>query len=139
MTGRLAKFSAAALGALVLLAVLVRPACSCSSKTPAYYSTMRADLRNLYDAQAQLFADSARYATTIEELQTLGLQVSPEVTLTLTPRNAAAWSASATHRLLFEVRCEIANTGGVTSLATVDGQPACDPPYKRKRWASRFF
>lgn len=135
---RVAKLLSAVVGALVLLALLVKPACACGG-SQAYFGATRAELRNLHDAQQKFFADSARYARSLDELTARGFEVFSPVTLTVTPVNDTVWTAVGTHEMLPNVRCEVANANGVSSVSPEEGNPWCDPPRLKRRWQLRFL
>jgi hypothetical protein len=134
------KFLCAVVGAVFLLALLVEPACACSNLTSVRYAAMRGDLRNLYRVQELFYEDHARYARSLDELVAQQFQPSTYVSLTLTPVSDSVWKATATHSMLIpEIRCEIANADDASSIANLDGEPECDPPYKSRRWRLRTF
>lgn len=129
-----AKFFAALVGALVVSALLVRPACGCTTKTPGYYATMKADLRNLVTAQETFFADSGRYVRSLAEFGETGYQSSSGVTVELTVPGDTGWLASARHSSLTNVSCRLWIGMGSDAPDDYEGEPICDPPYKRKNW-----
>ena len=135
---RVAKFLSAAVVVLILLSFVVTPVCACGG-SQAYFAATRAELRNLHDAQQKFFADSARYARSLDELTARGFEVFSPVTLTVTPVNDSLWTALGTHEMLPNVRCEVANANGVSSVSPEEGNPWCDPPRLKRRWGLRFL
>jgi hypothetical protein len=132
------KFLCAIVGVVFLLALLVQPACACSNLTSVRYAAMRGDLRNLYYVQELFYEDHARYARSMDELIARQFQPTTYVSLTLTSVSDSVWKATATHSMLIpEIRCEIANADNASSIAKLNGEPACDPPYKKRRWRLR--
>lgn len=72
----------------------IMPLCGCSTKTPAYASDMKSDLKNLDVAQELHFEEHGTYAT---DFATLGFGPSGGVTVTMVHADAGAWAARATH------------------------------------------
>ncbi|MBA3854063.1 MAG: hypothetical protein C0503_06580 [Gemmatimonas sp.] len=135
---RYVKLLSAAFGVLLMLGLLVRPACACGG-SQAYFSATKADLRNLHAAQERFFADSARYARSLEELTARGLEVMSSVSLTLTPVSDSVWQAVGTHERLPQVRCEISNANDVSSVSPEAGNPWCEPNRLKRRWVLNFL
>jgi type IV pilus assembly protein PilA len=111
---------------LVIIAILAAIAIPklTNSKTKAYRSAMRADLRSLMTAQEGFFMDSAHYTADLAKLK---FHSSPGVSPPKVTAQQGSWSATVTHKDLPGEMCGIgintANPIGGTS--TVEGEPAC--------------
>ena len=94
-----------------------------NSKSKAYLSAMKSDLRNLASAEEAFFSDSARYSTNLTSLNfssTTGV-ASPTVTV-----YTGAWSATVLHTQMPGVECGIGiNTTNPTVTSAGEGEPAC--------------
>jgi len=98
-----------------------------NTKSQAYRTAMKSDLRNLVTAQEAFFADSAKYTNLIDSTH-LKFQASTGVTITPASIVAGAgyWSATATHTQLPGEQCSIAfNTPNPTVPTAAEGEPAC--------------
>jgi hypothetical protein len=135
---RAVKFFLASLG-VVLLIVAVLPT-SHGDRTPLYYATMKADLRNIVTAQELFFADSARYARSREELSASGYQASTGDSVWIAQAGDSAFTAVAKHeRLARDISCEIRVSNDDTAKRDLGSEPVCHPEYKRKWWVRRGF
>ncbi len=128
-----AKFLTAVVGLFVVAAMLVRPHRP-APKLWAAYVSMRADLRNLVDAQENFRADSARYASSLQELSEARFQMSANVSVALTSANDSAWSASATNEFAPEHTCRISVSLALGQPETVEAIPACEPELRTRGW-----
>jgi hypothetical protein len=135
---RVVKFFLASLGvALLIFAALPT---SHGDRTPLYYTTMKADLRNMVTAQELFFADSARYARSREELSASRYQASTGDSVWIVQAGDSAFSAVAQHeRLASNIRCEISISIENTATQDLGVEPICHPEYKRKWWVRRGF
>jgi type IV pilus assembly protein PilA len=98
-----------------------------NTKSQAYRTAMKSDLRNLVTAQEAYFADSAKYTNLIDSTH---LKFQPSTGVTITPSSIVAgpgyWSATATHAQLPGEKCSIAfNTPNPTVPTAPEGEPAC--------------
>lgn len=132
-----AKFVLAVIGVGVIGLFFALPACGCSTKAPAYYATIKADLRNLQYAQETFEADSQRLARSLEELGDARFAASSGVVLTLASLSDTSWQGVARHEHLDAV-CRLTGYAGTALVSdpSVD-EPVCVPPYRRKR--TRLF
>jgi type II secretion system protein G len=89
-----------------------------NTKEKAYIASMKADLRNLINAQEAYFADNTTYASGTGALQ---YNQSAGVTVTISSATGTGWTAGAIHNGT-TVSCTIA----VGGLATgTEGEPLC--------------
>lgn len=94
-----------------------------NTKSKAYVTAMKSDLRNLVSAQESLFSDSARYTT---NLTSLNFKASTGVTAPVIAVGAGYWSATNQHTQLAGMTCGIAvNTTNPTVSTAGEGEPAC--------------
>ena len=94
-----------------------------NTKSKAYITAMKSDLRNLVSAQESLFSDSARYT---DNLTSLNFKASTGVTDPTIDVGAGYWSATNNHNQLDGVECGIAvNTTNPTVSTAGEGEPAC--------------
>ena len=94
-----------------------------NTKSKAYITAMKSDLRNLVSAQESLFSDSARYTTNITSLN---FKASTGVTAPTIDVGAGYWSATNQHTQLAGMTCGIAvNTTNPTVSTAGEGEPAC--------------
>jgi len=94
-----------------------------NTKSKAYITAMKSDLRNLVTAEEAYFSDSAKYVSDITQLQyknSTGV-MTPSITT-----GAGLWSATVTHSQLAGTVCGIGvNTTNPTVGTAGDGEPAC--------------
>ena len=94
-----------------------------NTKSKAYITAMKSDLRNLVSAQESFFSDSARYTTSTGSL---GFKASTGVTAPAISVYSGAWLATNQHTQLAGVTCGIAvNTTNPTVTSAGEGEPAC--------------
>jgi prepilin-type N-terminal cleavage/methylation domain-containing protein len=94
-----------------------------NTKSKAYITAMKSDLRNLVSAQESFFSDSARYTT---NLTSIGFKQSTGVTAPVITTGAGYWTATNSHTQLTGTACGIAvNTTNPTVTSAGEGEPAC--------------
>lgn len=94
-----------------------------NTKSKAYVTAMKSDLRNLVSAEESLFSDSARYTS---NLTSLGFKASTGVTSPTISTFPGAWMATNSHTQLTGTTCGIGvNTTNPTVTTAGEGEPAC--------------
>jgi type II secretion system protein G len=94
-----------------------------NTKSKAYVTAMKSDLRNLVSAQESYFADNAKYTT---DLTALGFKQSSGVNAPAIATYAGAWSATNSHTQLTGTVCGIGvNTTNPRVGSAGEGEPAC--------------
>lgn len=94
-----------------------------NSKSKAYVTAMKSDLRNLINAEESFFGDSSRYTAS---LTSLGFKQSTGVYAPAIATYPGAWTATNTHTQLASAQCGIGvNTTNPTNPMMGDGEPAC--------------
>jgi type IV pilus assembly protein PilA len=94
-----------------------------NTKSKAYVTAMKSDLRNLVSAQESFFSDSARYTT---NLTSLGFKQSTGVVAPAIVTYPGAWVATNAHTQLVGTVCGIGvNTTNPTVGTAGEGEPAC--------------
>jgi len=94
-----------------------------NTKSKAYVTAMKSDLRNLVSAQESYFADNATYANDPDDL---GFKSSSGVRPVTITTSAGAWTATNSHTQLADVECGIAvNTDNTIVTTAGEGEPAC--------------
>ena len=97
-----------------------------NTKSKAYITAMKSDLRNLVSAQESLFSDSSKYST---NLTSLNFKASTGVTDPVISIGSGWWLATNQHSQLEGAVCGIAvNTTNPTVSTAGEGEPACDQP-----------
>jgi type IV pilus assembly protein PilA len=96
-----------------------------NTKSKAYVTAMKSDLRNLVTAEEAFFADSSKYTSTITLLkyQNSSGTIAPTITT-----GAGYWSATNAHTQLPGTTCAIGiNTTNPLSpaVSAAEGEPAC--------------
>lgn len=125
---------------VVVILIFASLPTSHGDRTPLYYATMKADLRNMVTAQEMFFADSARYARSREELGAANYQTSQGASVWITEASDSAFTAVAKHeRLAAHVSCRIAVSNENTAQQDLSAEPVCDPEFRRKFWVRRGF
>jgi type IV pilus assembly protein PilA len=95
-----------------------------NTKSKAYVTAMKSDLRNLVSAQESYFSDSSAYSTDIVDLN---FKASTGVSDPSISIGSGWWLATNSHDQLQSGVCGIAvNTGNPTISAAGEGEPACD-------------
>jgi len=94
-----------------------------NSKSKAYVTAMKSDLRNLLNAEESVFSDSARYTS---NLTSLNFKASTGVNQPSITTYAGAWTATNNHTQLLGITCGVGvNTTNPTVPAAGEGEPAC--------------
>ena len=95
-----------------------------NTKSKAYVTAMKSDLRNLVSAQESYFSDSSAYST---DLAALNFKASTGVSDPNIQIGSGWWLATNTHDQLQSGVCGIAvNTTNPTISTAGEGEPACD-------------
>ena len=96
-----------------------------STKSKAYVTAMKSDLRNLVTAEEAFFSDSAKYTSTLADLKFQSSTGVNAPTIAL-PANGT-WTATVTHTQLPSTQiCGISmNTTNPTVAGAAEGEPAC--------------
>ena len=94
-----------------------------NTKSKAYITAMKSDLRNLVTAEEAFFADSSAYTANIAQLKyNVTTGVNPPTVTT----GAGWWSATNSHTQLAGSQCGIAvNTTNPLQAGAGDGQGVC--------------
>jgi len=94
-----------------------------NTKSKAYITAMKSDLRNLVSAQESFFSDSSRYTTS---LTSLGFKQSTGTTAPQIVVGSGYWTATNGHSQLTSATCGIAvNTTNPIVGTAGEGEPAC--------------
>jgi prepilin-type N-terminal cleavage/methylation domain-containing protein len=94
-----------------------------NTKSKAYITAMKSDLRNLVSSEESYFSDSSAYTS---DLSLLGFKQSTGVYTPTITIGAGYWKATVTHTQLANVSCGIAvNTTNPTISTAGEGEPAC--------------
>ena len=94
-----------------------------NTKSKAYITAMKSDLRNLVSAEESYFSDSAAYTS---NLTLVGFKQSTGVNTPSLNIGAGYWSATVTHTQLTGISCGIAvNTTNPVVSTAGEGEPAC--------------
>lgn len=98
-----------------------------NTKSKAYVTAMKSDLRNLVTAEEAFFSDSSTYTTVIDNTVHLKFQNSTGTTAPAILVYPGAWSASNTHtQLAATFKCGIAiNTANTVVSTAAEGEPVC--------------
>ena len=95
-----------------------------NTKSKAYITAMKSDLRNLVSAQESYFSDSSSYTTSTT---LLNFKASTGVSAPNISVGSGWWLATNTHDQLADAVCGIAvNTTNPTISTAGEGEPACD-------------
>ena len=94
-----------------------------NTKSKAYITAMKSDLRNLMTAEEAFFSDSSKYTGTLSQLsysQTTGVNAPVIAT------GAGYWTATVTHTQLAGSTCGIGvNTTNPLVAGAGEGEPVC--------------
>ena len=95
-----------------------------NTKSKAYVTAMKSDLRNLVTAEEAFFADSSKYTTTVTQLKyssSTGVS-SPTITT-----GAGFWTATNSHTQLTGTTCGIGinTTNPLSGVTAAEGEPVC--------------
>ena len=97
-----------------------------NTKTKAYVTAMKSDLRNLVTAQEAFFSDSSRYAGATSSLK---YQNSTGVTTPVIATGAGYWTATVNHTQIAGATCGIGvNTTNPITASASEGEPTCKLP-----------
>ncbi len=104
-----------------------------NTKSKAYITAMKSDLRNLVSAEEAYFSDSSRYEANPLMLgggtPPSGFRGSTGVSAPIIATGSGYWSATVTHTQLAGASCGIALNTTNTVVATAgEGEPACYVP-----------
>lgn len=100
-----------------------------NTKSKAYVTAMKSDLRNLVTAEEAFFADSTYYTTATNLVSRNGFKNTTGVGVPAVTTGAGYWSATVTHSQLAGATCGIGvmTTNPIVSTAG-DGEPNCYVP-----------
>ena len=96
-----------------------------NTKSKAYITAMKSDLRNLVTAEEAYFSDSSKYTATVADLK---YQNSTGVNAPAIVTGSGLWSATVTHTQLQTplVTCGVAvNTTNPVVTSAAEGEPVC--------------
>ena len=94
-----------------------------NTKSKAYVTAMKSDLRNLVTAEEAFFSDSSKYTGTLTQLK---FNVSTGVNAPTIATGAGYWTATNSHTQLAGMECGIGiNTTNPTVGTAAEGEPAC--------------
>src|SRR4051812_16614494 len=94
-----------------------------NTKSKAYITAMKSDLRNLVTAEEAFFSDSSTYTTSLTSIK---FQKSAGTTDPVVVTGAGFWSATNSHTQLPGQSCGIGiNTTNPVNAAASEGEPSC--------------
>jgi prepilin-type N-terminal cleavage/methylation domain-containing protein len=95
-----------------------------NTKSKAYITAMKSDLRNLVTAEEAFFSDSSKYTGTLSQLK---FQVSTGVNAPTLATGAGWWTATNSHTQLSGQTCGIGinTTNPLAGVVAAEGEPAC--------------
>jgi prepilin-type N-terminal cleavage/methylation domain-containing protein len=97
-----------------------------NTKSKAYVTAMKSDLRNLVTAEEAFFSDSTKYAGTVTSLK---YQNSTGVTAPKIVTGSGYWTATVNHTQLAGATCAIGvNTTNPLTTGAAEGEPTCYVP-----------
>jgi prepilin-type N-terminal cleavage/methylation domain-containing protein len=97
-----------------------------NTKSKAYVTAMKSDLRNLVTAEEAFFSDSSHYTSTLANLK---FNVSTGVVAPTIGTGAGYWTATNKHTQLTGATCGIGvNTTSPIITTAAEGEPACYIP-----------
>jgi type IV pilus assembly protein PilA len=100
-----------------------------NTKTKAYVTAMKSDLRNLVTAEEAYFSDSTHYTTAVVLVSRNGFKNSSGVGVPTVVTGAGYWSATVTHTQISGGTCGIGvNTSNPIITTAGDGEPSCYVP-----------
>ena len=100
-----------------------------NTKSKAYVTAMKSDLRNLVTAEEAFFSDSTYYTTATNLVTRNSFKNSSGVGVPAVSTGAGFWSATVTHSQLAGATCGIGvNTTSPIITTAGDGEPACYVP-----------
>jgi prepilin-type N-terminal cleavage/methylation domain-containing protein len=111
-----------------ILAAIAIPKFS-NTKSKAYVTAMKSDLRNLLTAEEAFFADSTYYTTATNLTTRRTWKSSSGVGMPAVVSGAGFWSATVTHSQLGGATCGVGvNTTNPIISGAGDGEPSCYVP-----------
>jgi prepilin-type N-terminal cleavage/methylation domain-containing protein len=100
-----------------------------NTKSKAYVTAMKSDLRNLVTAEEAFFSDSTYYTTASNLVTRKGFKNSSGVGVPTAVTGAGYWSATVTHSQIAGATCAIGvNTTNPIITTAGDGEPSCYVP-----------
>ena len=95
-----------------------------NTKSKAYVTAMKSDLRNLVTAEEAFFSDSSKYTATITQLK---YQSSTGVNSPAITTGAGYWVATVDHTQLPGMVCGLGinTTNPIAGVVAAEGEPAC--------------
>ncbi len=95
-----------------------------NTKSKAYITAMKSDLRNLVTAEEAFFSDSSKYTATLSQLK---FQSSTGVNAPTITTGAGFWTATVDHTQLPGMQCGLGiNTANpIAGVVAAEGEPAC--------------
>ena len=94
-----------------------------NTKSKAYITAMKSDLRNLVTAEEAFFSDSSKYTATISQLK---FQNSTGTNAPTIVTGAGYWSATNSHTQISGMQCGISiNTTNPVISSAAEGEPVC--------------
>ena len=94
-----------------------------NTKSKAYITAMKSDLRNLVTAEEAFFSDSSKYTT---DLTAVKFQKSAGTNNPVVVTGAGFWTATNTHTQLTGQSCGIGiNTTNPVNAGAAEGEPTC--------------
>src|SRR6478609_6772255 len=95
-----------------------------NTKSKAYITAMKSDLRNLVTAEEAFFSDSSKYTGTLSQLK---FQVSTGVNAPTISTGAGWWVATNDHTQLSGQTCGIGinTTNPLAGVVAAEGEPVC--------------
>ena len=95
-----------------------------NTKSKAYITAMKSDLRNMVTAEEAFFSDSSKYSTS---LTAINFKQSTGVGVPVIATGAGFWTATVTHTQLTAKTCGIGvNTTNPIVATAGDGEPVCN-------------
>ena len=95
-----------------------------ATKGKAHYAAMRSDLQHLSTAEESYFFDRNFYSTSLDSIK---MQTSPGVVLTVTEATPSGWSATTTHPDAYPHTCALfMGAAAAVAPATTAGVVACN-------------
>ena len=94
-----------------------------NTKSKAYITAMKSDLRNLVTAEEAFFADSSKYTATLGQLKYQNSTGTVPPTITV---GAGYWTATNSHTQLPTMQCAVGiNTTNPLIASAAEGEPVC--------------
>jgi type IV pilus assembly protein PilA len=95
-----------------------------NTKSKAYITAMKSDLRNLVTAEEAFFSDSSKYTATLAQLK---YQNSTGVNVPVIATGAGYWTATVDHTQLPGMTCGLGinTTNPLSGVVAAEGEPAC--------------